>query len=102
MPPTSTTADVCGAARLQAVFAEVYELGMDTDINRVLFAAPTPLPEGVRGKVGRSANSAMQLVAKLLPLAASEADTALLEVPPDAPLVTQMQAMKLLDRPSGK
>ena len=85
---------------LQAAFAEVYELGMETDVNKVLFAAPTPLPESVRGKVDRSAKSAMQMVARLLPLAASEVDSAALEVPSDAPLVTQMQAMKLLDRPA--
>ncbi len=82
----------------QAVFAEVYELGMETDVNKVLFAARTALPEGVRGKVGRSAKSAMQLVAKLLPLAASDSEPASLEVPLDAPLVTQLQALKLVER----
>lgn len=94
--------EIPGPVASQAVFAEVYELGMETDVNRVLFAAPTPLPESVRGKVGRSGKSAMQLVANLLPLAASEGSSAGLEVPPDAPLVTQMQAMKLLDRPAQK
>ncbi|CAL8464325.1 g3860 [Coccomyxa elongata] len=83
---------------LQAVFAEVYELGMETDVNKVLFAARTALPDSVRGKVGRSAKSAMQLVAKLLPLAASDSESASLEVPLDAPLVTQLQALKLVER----
>lgn len=76
----------------------MYELGMETDVNKVLFAARTALPESVRGKVGRSAKSAMQLVAKLLPLAASDSEGASLEVPLDAPLVTQLQALKLAER----
>jgi hypothetical protein len=81
------------ATCLQAVFLEAYELGVETDVNRVIFASSAPLSQGV--KLDGSANAAMRAAATLLPL--SLLDDKLEQVPSDSHLVSQLLKLKLLD-----
>jgi hypothetical protein len=81
---------------MQAVFAEVFELGMVEDVNHVLFAAPRPLPDQARALDG-SAAGAVAAARKLLPLSRAEGDAPGAEVPSNAPLVAQLQRLRLVE-----
>lgn len=75
------------------MFVEVYELGVETDINRVMFASSAPLSDAI--KLDGSTKAATRLAAKLLPLSIAEQKPE--KVPADAPLVSQLMQLKLLD-----
>ena len=81
---------------MQGVFAEVYELAAVEDVNRVIFAAPAPLPDLA---LDGSAGAAMRAAEKLLPLSRAEGDAARAAVPPEAPLIEQLQRLRLVPAP---